>query len=677
VGDFNGDGKPDIAAVGSSGTAVAVLLGAGNGVFTPAKGFTVADANLVAAGDFNGDGKADLVVLSFSGGATVLLGNGDGTFLSAGVYPANAGTIPLDASPAAVVVGDFNGDGRPDIAVANTILSAPTHAISVLLGNGDGSFRPVAFYAAGSQPSSIVEGDFNGDGIVDLAVGGIDQVNVLLGNGDGTFRAARAFSVGGIATWLATADFNQDGKTDIAAGIAASTGSLILNMLFGNGDGTFSNGPAFSALGPFSGGMMAVEDFNGDGHADIAVAGNVAGRSDGGVTILAGNGDGTFRPPTYSSPIGTGPLFSIAAADLNGDARADVVTANGGSNSVSVLLASSSSALTVANTSLPGGMVGVPYSATLAAFGGVPPYINWSITGGAPPQGLTLNGATLAGTPVNQENPFGFTVTVEDSAGNVSPPQALRITLAPPLPAISSNGIAPINGHFGAGIEPGSWISIYGTDLAADTATWNGNFVTSLGGVTVTINGRPGYPSYVSPTQINLEAPDDTATGPVQVVVTNSYGSASSMVNLTAISPSLSVFNGGSYVAGIIPTPNGAGAYGGGTYDLLGPVGAFSFPTRPVKPGETLVLYGTGFGPTNPPVFAGSNFSGAATALDAISISIGGLSAKVLFFGVVSPGVFQINLVVPNAGSGNQPLFLATAGQNFSYSSSGLPIAVQ
>jgi uncharacterized protein (TIGR03437 family) len=288
-----------------------------------------------------------------------------------------------------------------------------------------------------------------------------------------------------------------------------------------------------------------------------------------------------------------------------------------------------------------------------------------------------MNGATLAGTPVNLGNPFGFTVTVEDSAGNVSPARALTIPVAPPVPAISSNGIVPINHGSPEGIEPGSWISIYGTNLAAGTATWNGNFVTSLGGVTVTINGRPDYLSYVSPTQINLEAPDDTTTGGVAVVVTNGYGSASSMVTLLPISPSISEFNGTLYVAGVIPTSSGTGAYGGGTYDLLGPVGAFTFPTRPVKPGETQVLYGTGFGPTNPPVAAGSNFSGAAEATGFVGISIGGVVAQVLFFGVVSPGVFQINLVVPKTGSGNKSLFLTTASGNFSYRSSGLLIAVQ
>ena len=122
----------------------------------------------------------------------------------------------------------------------------------------------------------------------------------------------------------------------------------------------------------------------------------------------------------------------------------------------------------------------------------------------------------------------------------------------------------------------------------------------------MTINNKLAYLWLVSPTQINLQAPDDTATGTVSVAVNTSIGTATSTVILAIQGPSFSLFGDGKHVAGEIATPNGTGADGGGTYDLVGPSGAFSFSTRPVKPGETLVLYGVGFGPTTPPCSCGT-----------------------------------------------------------------------
>ena len=192
-------------------------------------------------------------------------------------------------------------------------------------------------------------------------------------------------------------------------------------------------------------------------------------------------------------------------------------------------------------------------------------------------------------------------------------------------------------------MQPGSLVTIYGANLADVTATWNGDYPTVLGGATVAINGKLGYLSYVSPTQINLEAPDDTQTGSVSLVVTNAYGSATTSVTLFPLSDTLIPLPGGLYVAGVILTPGGGGAYGNGTYDIMGPVGAFSFPTRPVKRGETLVLYGTGFGPTKPTLPAGVPYSGAgAPAVDSIGVSLNGVNASVLFAGAVSPGLFSV-----------------------------------
>jgi uncharacterized protein (TIGR03437 family) len=234
-----------------------------------------------------------------------------------------------------------------------------------------------------------------------------------------------------------------------------------------------------------------------------------------------------------------------------------------------------------------------------------------------------------------------------------------RIRLLVPPPSIPAGGITPIDSPANT-IQPGSWISIYGSNFASISTIWNGNFPTSLGGVSVTINSRPAYLWYVSPGQLNVQAPDDTATGTVPVVVTTPFGTASSTVTLGPYAPSFSLFSG-KYPAAIVGT-SGPGNSGAG-YDYIGPAGAFSFPSRPVAAGETIILFGVGFGPTSPTVKAGQAFSGAAPCPTLPQITIGGVPATVAFAGIVEAGLYQFNVVVPNAGSGDQLLQASIGGQ--------------
>ena len=240
-------------------------------------------------------------------------------------------------------------------------------------------------------------------------------------------------------------------------------------------------------------------------------------------------------------------------------------------------------------------------------------------------------------------------------------------------PIVTMGGIVPVYSS-SATIAPGSWISIYGSNLAGTTAVWNGDFPTSLGGVSVTVNGKPAYLWFVSPTQINLQAPDDTATGTVNVVVTNENGSVTSTTTLAPTSPSFSVLGDGKHLAAVILTPDGSGSYGGGQYDLSGPAGAFAFNTRPVKPGEQLELFGVAFGPTNPMVPAGQNPDQPAPVVNPVSITIGGVPAEVSFAGITSAGLYQFNLTVPNVASGDQTVTATVAGV---VTQTGLVIAVQ
>jgi hypothetical protein len=258
----------------------------------------------LATGDFRHDGKLDVAAITtFTGQAAVLLGRGDGTFQPAVYYAIdNSGSESLRW----VTAADFNGDGNVDLAVADYLAGY----IAVLLGNGDGTFKPpIKTPLNGPSPEFVAVGDFNGDHIPDLATvdrgGTCPCISVLLGNGDGTFQAPTNIKPSIAPSAIGIGDFNHDGKLDIASvGQQGSTSELI--VLLGNGDGTFQTGNTYTVVAdPLS---VAVADFNGDGKLDLAVAG------EGGISVLLGNGDGTFQTavnyhvpfrPRFTLPIST------------------------------------------------------------------------------------------------------------------------------------------------------------------------------------------------------------------------------------------------------------------------------------------------------------------------------------------------------------------------------------
>jgi Domain of unknown function (DUF4347)/FG-GAP-like repeat/FG-GAP repeat len=320
VGDFNGDGKLDLATANYTSNNVSVLLGNGGGGFAAATNFNVGtNPNAVTVGDFNGDGKLDLATANYtSNNVSVLLGNGSDGFTAATNF--NVGT-----NPNAVTVGDFNGDGKLDLATANLI----SNNVSVLLGNGGGGFAAATNFTVGTNPGFLTVGDFNGDGKLDLATANYNSnnVSVLLGNGGGGFTAATNFNVGTTPISVTVGDFNGDGKLDLAT---ANQSSSNVSVLLGNGGGGFAAATNF--IVGTNPNTVTVGDFNSDGKPDLATS-NFNSSS---VSVLLGNGGGDFTPATNFT-VGTNPR-SITVGDFNSDGKPDLSTANYSLGNVSVLL---------------------------------------------------------------------------------------------------------------------------------------------------------------------------------------------------------------------------------------------------------------------------------------------------------------------------------------------------
>jgi len=373
--DLNKDGKLDLIAVGGFKPGVAVVaMGIGEGELNAPRMFrTALSISSLAIADFNGDGRSDVVTLNTGNpGGAIFVTKGLGTDLLGSYHKVDL--TGFQFASCCLALADFNNDGKLDVLFANSLPAFPQDAtLSVLLGNGDLTLQPPIEYSLPRGGLLPVVGDFNRDGTPDVAVAFSNGVQILLGNGDGTFRAG--ITVPGNVERIAIADFNRDGKLDLVTGqllnvmlgngdgtfrqvsnsSSAELGPIIaadinadglpdivtvdrngLSVYLGNGDGTFQAG--LSTTFKVGGSALVAADFNRDGKMDVAVIQNLGSSAALPVpvaTVFYGRGDGTFRAPVPILAGGTVAALSVADMDRNG--TPDLIVTNG-SSLITVLL---------------------------------------------------------------------------------------------------------------------------------------------------------------------------------------------------------------------------------------------------------------------------------------------------------------------------------------------------
>jgi hypothetical protein len=440
VGDFNRDGLPDVAVANSGASTVSVLLSSTSspGSFTPiaTAPAVLSSPSSLAVGDFNGDTYLDLVV-GYSTGTqiSILLGNSTGTFTTART------DITVGTTPISVAVGDFNGDGKPDIAVANN----GSGTVGVLLGNGDGTFATQVTYAVGTNPVSVATGDFNQDGITDLVVtnegasGAGTTVSVLLGNGNGTFQAAKPYTTGSGPYSVAVGDFNGDGLPDLAVTNFGNAGvGTTLSVLLGSVTQTVTASQSAVSI-PGNGAHLIEASYPTDGNFTASASGTTSLTASKVTTTLVLSGQptsstygtsvilvATLNPSTLGSLVATGLVtfkngsatLGTAAVNSSGVAAFPIGTLPAGTNSLTAVYAgdtnysgSSSSILSYVVTKA---VLTVTANSLSTTYGTIPA-LTYTMTGffnGDTQLGATAGGPTLSTTATMTSAPNTYPITL-------------------------------------------------------------------------------------------------------------------------------------------------------------------------------------------------------------------------------------------------------------------------
>ena len=809
TGDFNADGNPDfvISNAGLFGFGgsdeITVYLGNGKGGFSVAPQSPIrtdVGPQGIAVGDFNRDGKADLAVGHRSRAILILLGDGTGRFVrsAGGLYYSPVGDGVYD-----LAVFDYNSDGILDLA------SPRNNTLEVLIGRGDGSFRvdvpllTAANFPAGSFqyrffPSGVRAGSFSRVGSQDIAILSTasgeqsnpgSNVTILRNTGNG-FRMSQ-ITVARNPNYMTVGDWNGDGLTDIAT---VGSGNSVVTFLLSPG----YNPKEVNPFGSSSSIILSAEplDFDGDGNLDLCVARPSFGDRPTSFGVLLGDGKGNFRA---ASDLAWGPGIqprAMVVADFNRDGRQDIAVADDSNQSVAVYAGVSKARMDGLATSSPQfAKVGTEFSNPLAVklvdeAGAVlvgaavtfryPPvsttraslmrsgpgspdtYTAVSNSQGVAQTFVTANGViggpyeviasaagvadvkfSLSNVPsgaassavmTTSPNPsfvgevvrVNVQLTPETATGAVDILDGTtvvatigRATFFPGLtwsidlsdlklgsrtltaryrgndtlaaatlaavthvvrasaansPAIRAGGV--VNGaSLQAGMSAGTWLTIYGTGLSTTTRTWgSGDFdgaklPTQLDGVRVTVSGEPAYVYFVSPNQINILSPKRAGTGTgVAVQVVNSAG-ASNIISVRGAVSSPALFSysaqGGRYVI----------AQDAQSFGLIGPDGLLGagVGTRPAKAGQLLTLYATGLGETSPP-YPDGQLSGALSLSRLPAVTVGGQSATVSYAGLIGPGLYQINISVPEGVRGDSEILVRIAND---VSPNGFLLAVE
>jgi uncharacterized protein (TIGR03437 family) len=681
-GDFNNDGKLDLAVADSNGGTVSILLGDGTGKFPSENDYAAAYEPIgLLATDLDGDGSLDVLVgtghpdvllpNSNSGVFTAFFGRGDGTLIGPPAYP-TGGAIGGNHSMA---LADFNGDGKPDVAVA-------AGDVWILLSLGGGSFKtPVRLAMPTLNNSSVsadtlAAGDFNGDGRQDLVVGTAygDGVYVFLGNGDGTFQAPVQYTTGGNVTSVAVADFNGDGKLDIAACGYSSSPPANANagILLGNGNGAFQSVRSLTGFGagPYS---LVVADFNNDGKPDLAIAnqGTPGDANDvGGVLVFLGQGNGSFQSPT-SYPAGINPNF-ITAADVNGDGAQDLLVATGAPNftyDVAVLRGVGNG--TFGSTALFPTDYGPAWIAVADLNGdGKPDLAIAHCCGDTDTTFMLGNGDGTFQPDVHlaaSVSPGALLLT--DLNGDTRPDLiTLAAGFSSDVAVFLNETLMDVNGaSFLAGpLAPNSFATAVAPGEALATVSESAAlpYPTNVGGTTVTVTDSAGVSrqaglSYVSSGQVNYVVPSGSATGPATVTVSvGATAVTGGGVTIAPIGPGLFLFQGTNIVAAYVTrvtadnSQTNENIY---TINSSGALVAAPIDLGPATDQVYLILYGTGV-------------RGHSSASNSVTATAGGVNLTVSWAGAQNtayPGLDQINVLLPQslAGKGDVVIQVTVDGQ--------------